>query len=72
MATGFQPPDSLANFQYYGCAELPPNVLSAFDKATPFDLLLSVHSRSTPITYLFYDKDRVKVNSDDIPRLLQR
>ncbi|KAJ7340542.1 hypothetical protein DFH08DRAFT_704161, partial [Mycena albidolilacea] len=62
MAAGLQPPDSLANFQYYGRAELPPEVLSAFEKATPFDLLLSAHSRSTRITYLFCDKDGVKVN----------
>jgi hypothetical protein len=62
MAARLQLPDSLANFQYYGCAELPLDVLSALDKATPFDLLLSAHSNSTRITYLFCDKDRVKVN----------
>ncbi|KAJ7868205.1 hypothetical protein B0H14DRAFT_2346661 [Mycena olivaceomarginata] len=67
MASGVQPQDSLANFQYYGRAELPPEVLTALEKATPFDLLLTAHSRSTRITYLFCDKDGSK--HDDAARL---
>ncbi|KAJ7838244.1 hypothetical protein B0H14DRAFT_3459667 [Mycena olivaceomarginata] len=67
MAAGLQPPDSLANFQYYGRAELPSDVRSAFEQATPFDLLLSAYSRSTRITYLFCDKDGGQV--DDATRM---
>ncbi|KAF8217221.1 hypothetical protein K438DRAFT_1484228, partial [Mycena galopus ATCC 62051] len=51
-----QPLDSLANFQYYGRDELPPDVKRAFGDATLYDLMMTAHSRATRITYLFSDK----------------
>jgi len=42
-----QPLDSIANFQYYGHEELPPEVQKAFPKAIMFDLMLISCMRAT-------------------------
>lgn len=55
-ASGRQPLDSLANFQYYARDELPDSVRTAFAETSLFDLMMICQSRATRITHLFTNK----------------
>lgn len=56
LKDGFQPLDSLANFQYYAHDELPATVKDAFNRSSMFDLMLVCQSRATRVTHLFSNK----------------
>ncbi len=58
LSKGVQPLDSLANFQYYGLARLPPDVNSAFQKSSIFDLMLISRARCSRLNHLFVKKSK--------------
>ncbi|KIK21739.1 hypothetical protein PISMIDRAFT_29840 [Pisolithus microcarpus 441] len=53
-----QPRDSLANFQYYGCSQLPMDVQEAIHNASPFDIMLVSMCRASTITHHFSSESR--------------
>ncbi|KAK7038371.1 hypothetical protein R3P38DRAFT_2515926, partial [Favolaschia claudopus] len=67
-----QPLDSLANFQYYARDELPPNIKTAFEEASLYDLMMIAHSRCTRITHLFSDKGQVTKPPDNKRAISQK
>ncbi|KAJ7124268.1 hypothetical protein C8R44DRAFT_875321 [Mycena epipterygia] len=68
---GQQPPDALANFQYYTRAELPPGVRIAFETASMYDIMMVARARTTRITHLFSEKTK-KEQPDEFTAVSQR
>ncbi|EGN93473.1 hypothetical protein SERLA73DRAFT_163520 [Serpula lacrymans var. lacrymans S7.3] len=48
-----QPLDSLANFQYYGVPQLPPDIDNVFTNATLYDIMMISRAFATKILHLF-------------------